>query len=135
MSSYHGVPHFVGNTPLIRLRRASELTGCEILGKAEFMNPGQSIKDRAALFIIKDALERGTLRPGGIVVEGTAGNTGIGLAVVGNALGFRTVIVIPETKSQEKKDMLRLCGAELIEVPAVPYANPNNYVKLSGRLA
>jgi cysteine synthase A len=125
----------IGNTPLIKLRRASELTGCTILGKAEFMNPGQSVKDRAALFIIRDALTRGTLRPGGIIVEGTAGNTGIGLALVGSTLGFRTVIVIPDTQSQEKKDMLRLAGAELIEVPAVPYANPNNYVKVSGRLA
>src|SRR5450755_3484209 len=125
----------IGNTPLIRLRQASEATGCEILGKAEFLNPGQSIKDRAALFIIKDALERGTLMPGGVVVEGTAGNTGIGLAVVGNALGFRTVIVIPDTQSQEKKDALRLLGAHLIEVPAVPYKDPNNYVKISGRIA
>jgi cysteine synthase A len=125
----------IGNTPLIKLKRASEETRCTILGKAEFMNPGQSVKDRAALFIIRDAMNRGTLRPGGMVVEGTAGNTGIGLALVANALGFRTVIVIPNTQSQEKKDMLRLCGAELIEVPAVPYANPNNYVKLSGRLA
>jgi cysteine synthase len=125
----------IGNTPLIKLKRASETTGCTILGKAEFMNPGQSVKDRAALGIIRDAVGRGALRPGGVVVEGTAGNTGIGLALVANTLGFRTVIVIPETQSQEKKDMLRLCGAELIEVPAVPYANPNNYVKLSGRLA
>jgi cysteine synthase A len=125
----------IGHTPLIRLRRASEMTGCTILGKAEFMNPGQSVKDRAALFIVQDAIRRGTLRPGGAIVEGTAGNTGIGLALVGNALGFRTIIVIPETQSQEKKDMLRLAGAELIEVPAVPYANPNNYVKVSGRLA
>src|SRR6478672_7029520 len=125
----------IGNTPLIRLKRASELTGCEILGKAEFLNPGQSVKDRAALFIIQDALRRGTLRPGGTIVEGTAGNTGIGLATVANALGFKTVIVIPDTQSQEKKDTLRLLGAELIEVPAVPYKNPNNYVKLSGRLA
>src|SRR3954467_14596805 len=125
----------IGNTPLIRLRRASERTGCEILGKAEFLNPGQSVKDRAALYIVKDAMARRTLRQGGVVVEGTAGNTGIGLAVVGNALGFRTIIVIPETQSQEKKDMLRLCGAELVEVPAVPYSNPNNYVKVSGRLA
>ncbi|PYF05578.1 cysteine synthase A [Rhodopseudomonas faecalis] len=124
----------IGNTPLIKLKQASQLTGCTILGKAEFMNPGQSVKDRAALFIIKDAIARGTLRPGGVVVEGTAGNTGIGLALVANALGFRTVIVIPQTQSQEKKDMLRLCGAELIEVPAVPFANPNNYVKLAGRL-
>ncbi len=125
----------IGNTPLIRLRRASERTGCEILGKAEFMNPGQSVKDRAAIFIVRDAVRRGTLRPGGTIVEGTAGNTGIGLAVVGNALGFRTVIVIPDTQSQEKKDALRLLGAGLIEVPAVPYKDPNNYVKLSGRLA
>jgi cysteine synthase len=125
----------IGNTPLIRLRRASELTGCEILGKAEFMNPGQSVKDRAALFIVRDAIERGVLKPGGIVVEGTAGNTGIGLAVVGNAMGFRTVIVIPDTQSREKKDALRLLGVELIEVPAVPYRDPNNYVKFSGRLA
>ena len=125
----------IGNTPLIKLKQASQLTGCTILGKAEFMNPGQSVKDRAALFIIKDAIARGALRPGGVVVEGTAGNTGIGLALVANALGFRTVIVIPQTQSQEKKDMLRLCGAELIEVPAVPFANPNNYVKLAGRLA
>jgi cysteine synthase A len=125
----------IGNTPLIRLRRASELTGCDILGKAEFMNPGQSVKDRAALWIIRDAVRRGSLKPGGVVVEGTAGNTGIGLAVVGNAMGFRTVIVIPQTQSEEKKDALRLLGAELIEVPAVPYKNPNNYVKLSGRLA
>jgi len=125
----------IGNTPLIRLRHASEMTGCEILGKAEFMNPGQSVKDRAALFIIRDALARGTLKPGGTIVEGTAGNTGIGLAVVANALGFKTVIVIPETQSEEKKDALRLLGAELIQVPAVPYRDPNNYVKLSGRLA
>ena len=125
----------IGNTPLIRLRRASEATGCEILGKAEFLNPGQSVKDRAALFIIEDAIRRGTLRPGGTIVEGTAGNTGIGLATVANAMGFKTVIVIPDTQSQEKKDALRLLGAELIEVPAVPYKNPNNYVKLSGRLA
>ncbi|MGZ8346549.1 MAG: cysteine synthase A [Allosphingosinicella sp.] len=125
----------IGRTPLIRLVRASEETGCNILGKAEFMNPGQSVKDRAALFIIRDALARGALRPGGIVVDGTAGNTGIGLALVANALGLRTVIVIPETQSQEKKDTLRLLGAELVEVPAVPYANPNNYVKVSGRMA
>src|SRR6202000_2802182 len=111
------------------------LTGCEILGKAEFMNPGQSVKDRAGLYIVKDAMDRGLLEPGGVIVEGTAGNTGIGLAVVGNALGFRTVIVIPETQSEEKKDALRLLGAELIEVPAVPYKNPHNYVRLSGRLA
>jgi cysteine synthase A len=125
----------IGNTPLIRLDRVSAATGCTILGKAEFMNPGQSVKDRAALFIIEDAVKKGELRPGGVIVEGTAGNTGIGLALVGNALGFRSVIVIPETQSQEKKDTLRLCGAELIEVPAVPYSNPNNYVKVSGRLA
>src|SRR5476651_1035517 len=125
----------IGNTPLIRLRRASEATGCEILGKAEFLNPGQSVKDRAALFIIEDALKRGALRPGGTIVEGTAGNTGIGLATVANTMGFKTVIVIPDTQSQEKKDALRLLGAELIEVPAVPYKDPNNYVKLSGRLA
>src|ERR1700749_2929199 len=125
----------IGNTPLIRLKHASESTGCEILGKAEFLNPGQSIKDRAALFIVQDAVARGALKPGGVGVEGTAGNTGIGLAVVCNALGFRTVIVIPDTQSQEKKDALRLLGAELIEVPAVPYANPNNYVKISGRIA
>ncbi|MEM1075644.1 MAG: cysteine synthase A [Pseudomonadota bacterium] len=125
----------IGNTPLIRLRAASEATGCDILGKAEFMNPGQSVKDRAALYIIKNAIARGDLRPGGTIVEGTAGNTGIGLALVGASMGFRTVIVIPETQSQEKKDMIRLAGAELIQVPAVPYANPNNYVKYSGRLA
>jgi cysteine synthase A len=125
----------IGNTPLIRLRRASEQTGCEILGKAEFLNPGQSVKDRAALFIIRDALEKKALRPGGLIVEGTAGNTGIGLAVVGNALGFRTLIVIPDTQSQEKKDALLLLGAELVEVPAVPYKDPNNYIKQSGRLA
>ncbi len=125
----------IGNTPLIRLRRASEQTGCEILAKAEFFNPGQSVKDRAALYIVKDAIAHGTLRPGGVIVEGTAGNTGIGLCVVANALGFRAVIVIPETQSQEKKDALRLLGAELIEVPAVPYRNPNNYVKISGRIA
>ena len=130
-----GLVDAIGNTPLIRLNRASELTGCTILGKAEFMNPGQSVKDRAALFIIKDAVARGELKPGGTIVEGTAGNTGIGLALVADAMGFRTVIVIPETQSQEKKDMLRLAGAELVEVPAVPYANPNNYVKVSGRLA
>jgi cysteine synthase A len=132
---YPSVIEAIGNTPLIRLRRASEETGCEILGKAEFMNPGQSVKDRAALFIIRDAERRGLLKPGGVIVEGTAGNTGIGLTVVGKALGYRTVIVIPDTQSQEKKDALRLLGAELIEVPAVPYKNPNNYVKVSGRLA
>ena len=125
----------IGNTPLIRLKKASALTGCEILGKAEFMNPGQSVKDRAGLFIIRDAEKRGLLKPGGVIVEGTAGNTGIGLTLVAKALGYRTVIVIPDTQAQEKKDALRLLGAELIEVPAVPYKNPNNYVKLSGRLA
>src|SRR5271170_2797438 len=125
----------VGNTPLIRLRRASEMTGCTILGKAEFLNPGGSVKDRAALAIIRDAEARGELRPGGVIVEGTAGNTGIGLALVGNALGYRSVIVMPETQSQEKKDMLRLCGADLRLVPAVPYANPMNYVRYSEHLA
>ena len=125
----------VGNTPLIKLRRASEETGCTILGKAEFMNPGQSVKDRAALFIIRDAVKKGLLQPGGTIVEGTAGNTGIGLALVGASMGFKTVIVIPETQSQEKKDMLRLAGAELVQVPAAPYRNPNNYVRYSGRLA
>ena len=135
MDLRNDVTEAIGHTPLIRLRRASEETGCEILAKAEFMNPGQSVKDRAALYIIRDAIARGELRPGGVVVEGTAGNTGIGLALVANALGLRTVIVIPETQSQEKKDTLRLLGAELVEVPAVPYANPNNYVKVSGRLA
>ena len=130
-----GIVEAIGNTPLIKLERASAVTGCTILGKAEFMNPGQSVKDRAALFIIQDAVKKGALRPGGVIVEGTAGNTGIGLALIGNALGYRTVIVIPNTQSQEKKDTLRLCGADLVEVPAVPYANPNNYVKVSGRLA
>jgi cysteine synthase len=125
----------IGNTPLIRLKRASEETGCEILGKAEFLNPGSSVKDRAALFIVRDAEASGALRPGGVVVEGTAGNTGIGLALVGNARGYRTVIVIPDTQSIEKIDMLRLCGAEVRLVPAVPYRDPNNYVKVSGRLA
>ena len=125
----------IGNTPLIRLRQASEITGCNILGKAEFANPGQSVKDRAGLFIIEDAVKRKQIEKGGIIVEGTAGNTGIGLTVVANALGFKTVIVIPKTQSQEKKDALRLMGAELVEVPAVPYRNPNNYVKVSGRLA
>ncbi|MGR3290645.1 MAG: cysteine synthase A [Paracoccaceae bacterium] len=125
----------IGNTPLIRLKGPSEATGCEILGKAEFMNPGQSVKDRAALFIVLDAIKSGALRPGGTIVEGTAGNTGIGLALVGASLGFKTVIVIPETQSQEKKDMIRLAGAELVQVPAVPYKNPNNYVHYSERLA
>jgi len=135
MQFVNGVVPAVGNTPLIKLKRASEETGCTILGKAEFMNPGQSVKDRAALFIIQDAMRRGTLRPGGTVVEGTAGNTGIGLTVIGNALGFRTVIVMPETQSQEKKDALKLLGAQLILVPAVPYKNPNQYVRYSERLA
>ena len=125
----------VGNTPLIKLLKASEMTGCNILGKAEFLNPGGSIKDRAAKAIVIDAEKRGLLKPGGVIVEGTAGNTGIGLTLVGNSLGYRTVIVIPETQSQEKKDMLRLCGADLREVPAVPYRDENNYVKVSGRLA
>ena len=125
----------IGNTPLIKLRQASEETGCTILGKAEFLNPGQSVKDRAALSIIKSAVNAGHLKPGGTIVEGTAGNTGIGLALVGASMGFKTVIVIPETQSKEKKDMIRLAGAELIEVPAVPYKNPNNYIKYSGRLA
>ncbi|MDX5358106.1 MAG: cysteine synthase A [Rhodobacterales bacterium] len=125
----------IGKTPLIRLRKASDLTGCDIWGKAEFLNPGQSVKDRAALYIIRDAVAKGQLKPGGTIVEGTAGNTGIGLALVGASMGFRTVIVIPETQSQEKKDMLRLAGAELVQVPAAPYSNPNNYVRYSGRLA
>jgi cysteine synthase A len=125
----------IGGTPLIRLEGASRLTGCEILGKAEFLNPGGSVKDRAAIAIVRDAERRGLLRPGGVIVEGTAGNTGIGLALVGNALGYRTVIVMPETQSREKKDMLRLCGADLRLVPAVPYSNPNNYVRYSERLA
>ena len=125
----------VGKTPLIKLRRVSELTGCDIYGKAEFMNPGQSVKDRAALFIIRDAIAQGALQPGGTIVEGTAGNTGIGLALVGASMGFRTVIVIPETQSEEKKDMLRLAGAELVQVPAAPYRNPNNFVRYSQRLA
>ncbi len=125
----------IGNTPLIRLRKASELSGCNVLGKAEFLNPGGSVKDRAALYMILDAEKRGVLEPGGTIVEGTAGNTGIGLALVGNARGYRTVIVIPSTQSEEKKDMLRLCGAELREVPAVPYKDPDNYVHVSERLA
>ncbi len=135
MRTYSDLADAIGKTPLIRLRKASEETGCEILGKAEFLNPGQSVKDRAALYIIRDAVAKGQLRPGGTIVEGTAGNTGIGLALVGASMGFRTVIVIPETQSQEKKDMLRLAGAELVQVPAVPYRNPNNYVRYSGRLA
>ncbi len=135
MRIYSDLADAIGKTPLIRLNKASEATGCEILGKAEFLNPGQSVKDRAALYIIKDAIAKGQLRPGGTIVEGTAGNTGIGLALVGASMGFRTVIVIPETQSQEKKDMLRLAGAELVQVPAAPYKNPNNYVRYSGRLA
>jgi cysteine synthase A len=135
MTIHKNLPDAIGNTPLIRLNAVSEATGCEILGKAEFMNPGQSVKDRAALYMIRDAVARGDLRPGGTIVEGTAGNTGIGLALVGAAMGFKTVIVIPETQSQEKKDMLRLAGANLVQVPAAPYKNPNNYVRYSGRLA
>src|SRR5713101_3518447 len=135
MQIRNGIAEAIGSTPLIKLKRASERTGCTILGKAEFMNPGQSVKDRAALFIIEDAVKNGRLRPGGVIVEGTAGNTGIGLALVGNALGFRSVIVIPDTQSQEKKDMLRLCGAELVEVPAVPYSNPDNYQHIGRRMA
>ena len=135
MRIHETVLDLIGNTPLIKLRRASEATGCTILGKCEFLNPGQSVKDRAALYIIRDAMERGELRPGGVVVDGTAGNTGIGLAMVANALGLRTVIVIPQTQTQEKKDALRALGADLVEVPAVPYRNPNNYVKISGRVA
>ncbi len=135
MTIRDGIVEAVGNTPMIRLKKVSEETGCTILGKAEFLNPGQSVKDRAALAIIGDAVAKGALRPGGVIVEGTAGNTGIGLALVGNAMGFRSVIVIPDTQSQEKKDMLRLSGAHLVEVPAVPYRDPNNYVKVSGRLA
>jgi cysteine synthase A len=135
MTFHPSVLEAIGNTPLIKLKGASEMTGCTILGKAEFLNPGQSVKDRAALYIIHDAERKGLLRPGGVIVEGTAGNTGIGLTLVAKALGYRTVIVIPETQSQEKKDALKLLGAELVEVPAVPYKNPNNYVKVSGRLA
>lgn len=130
-----GVLDLIGNTPLVRLKAASEETGCEILGKCEFMNPGQSVKDRAALYIVKDAVARGALKPGGIIVEGTAGNTGIGLALVADAMGFRTVIVVPDNQAQEKKDALRLYGAKLVEVPPVPYADPNNYVKYSEQLA
>ena len=135
MQIHPDIVQSIGGTPLIRLRHASDSTGCEILGKAEFMNPGGSVKDRAALFIVKDAEERGQLRPGGVIVEGTAGNTGIGLAMVANARGYRTVIVIPDTQSEEKKQALRMYGADLREVPAAPYASPNNYVKVSGRLA
>jgi cysteine synthase A len=132
---YKDLAAAIGNTPLIRLRAASEETGCEIYGKAEFMNPGQSVKDRAALSIIQHAVKSGELRPGGVIVEGTAGNTGIGLALVGASMGFRTVIVIPETQTQEKKDMIRMAGAELVQVPAKPYRNPNNFVRYSERLA
>ena len=135
MTAAASVLDLIGNTPLIRLKAASEATGCEILGKAEFLNPGQSVKDRAALWIIRDAEKKGLLRPGGRIVEGTAGNTGIGLAMVASALGYRTTIVIPRTQSQEKKDAIRLAGAELVEVDAVPYSNPDNYVRYSGRLA
>jgi len=135
MDIREGFTDAIGNTPLIKLRKASELTGCTILGKAEFMNPGGSVKDRAALAIVEDAERQGKLRPGGVIVEGTAGNTGIGLALVADARGYRTIIVIPETQSQEKKDMIRLAGAELREVPAVPFKNPEIYVKVSGRLA
>ncbi|MEM1361757.1 MAG: cysteine synthase A [Pseudomonadota bacterium] len=135
MAIYSDLADAIGHTPLIRLKKVSEETGCEILGKAEFLNPGQSVKDRAALYIIKDAIASGKLRPGGTIVEGTAGNTGIGLALVGASMGFKTVIVIPETQSQEKKDMIRLAGAELVQVPAAPYKNPNNYVRYSERLA
>lgn len=135
MLIYSDLAAAVGHTPLIRLNKVSDETGCEILGKAEFLNPGQSVKDRAALWIIRDAVARGDLKPGGTIVEGTAGNTGIGLALVGASMGFKTVIVIPETQSQEKKDMIRLAGAELVQVPAAPYRNPNNYVRYSQRLA
>jgi len=135
MHIFSNLREAIGNTPLIKLKQASEETGCEIYGKAEFLNPGQSVKDRAALGIIKDAISRGDLMPGGTIVEGTAGNTGIGLALVGLSMGFKTVIVIPNTQSQEKKDMIRLAGAKLIEVPAVPYKDQNNYIKYSQRLA
>jgi cysteine synthase A len=135
MPNHRDVISAIGNTPLIRLNRVSDATGCDIWGKAEFLNPGQSVKDRAALYIIRDAERRGLLKPGGTIVEGTAGNTGIGLAMVANALGYKSVIVIPETQSQEKKDALTLLGAELIQVPAKPYKNPNNYIRISGRLA
>ncbi|MBU1306046.1 MAG: pyridoxal-phosphate dependent enzyme, partial [Alphaproteobacteria bacterium] len=135
MATHKDLIAAIGNTPLIRLNAVSDLTGCDIWGKAEFLNPGQSVKDRAALYIIQDAIKSGRLKPGGTIVEGTAGNTGIGLTLVANALGYKSVIVIPQTQSQEKKDALRLYGAELIEVPAKPYKNPNNYIKISGRLA
>src|SRR6185437_4880582 len=135
MPIHDNVIELIGDTPLVKLTQASEATGCTILGKCEFLNPGQSVKDRAALYIIREAMERGELRPGGVVIDGTAGNTGIGLTMVANALGLRTVIVIPETQTKEKKDTLRALGADLVEVPAVPYRNPNNYVKISGRIA
>src|SRR5512136_3264984 len=135
MQIRNGIIEAIGHTPLVKLKLASETTGCTILGKAEFLNPGGSVKDRAGLYLILDAEQRGVLKPGGLVVEGTAGNTGIGLALVANARGYRTLIVIPETQSQEKKDMLRLCGAELVEVPALPYSNPNNYQHVGRRLA
>ena len=135
MDVRNGLIETIGNTPMIRLRKLSDETGCEILGKAEFLNPGGSVKDRAALGIIRAAEDSGALKPGGLIVEGTAGNTGIGLALVGDALGYKSVIVIPETQSEEKKAMIRMCGAELKQVPAVPYKDPNNYVKFSGRLA
>ncbi len=135
MTIHDSIASTVGNTPLIRLKRASEETGCTILGKAEFMNPSQSVKDRAALYIVRDAVAKGLIQPGGTIVEGTAGNTGIGIAMVAGSMGFNTVIVIPETQTQEKKDALRLLGAELVEVPAAPYRNPNNFVRYSGRLA
>ncbi|HYS83698.1 MAG TPA: pyridoxal-phosphate dependent enzyme, partial [Bradyrhizobium sp.] len=135
MTIHNDVVEAIGNTPLIKLKRASEVTGCTILGKAEFMNPGQSVKDRAGKWMILEAEKRGDLKPGGLVVEATAGNTGIGLAVVASARGYRTLIVIPDTQSQEKKDALRLCGAELVEVPALPYSNPNNYQHVGRRLA
>ncbi len=135
MKIYKDLEAAIGHTPLIKLNKASELTGCEILGKAEFMNPGQSVKDRAALFIIRDSIARGDLKPGGTIVEGTAGNTGIGIALVAASMGFRSIIVIPESQSQEKKDMIRLAGAELVQVPAAPYKNPNNYIRYSERLA
>ena len=135
MDIRNGFVETIGNTPLIRLNKLSESTGCEILGKAEFLNPGGSVKDRAALAIIRDAERRGALKPGGLIVEGTAGNTGIGLALCGNSLGYRTKIIIPETQSKDKKEMLRLCGAELIEVPAVPFKNPDNYIHVAERTA
>ena len=135
MKKYNNIIQMIGNTPLIYLKKASEETGCKIYGKAEFLNPGQSVKDRAALYIIRDAERKKLIKKGGMIVEGTAGNTGIGLSLVGNALGYNTTIVIPETQSQEKKDAIRFSGAKLIEVPAVPYKDSNNYIKYSGRLA